>query len=245
MDYNIDGVTIPFNDKWNRIAISLSGGADSALLAYLLCTIAKQFNPKISIHVISHVRCWKTKPWQQYDSESVYSWLNKEFDFLKWHRHVNFIAPELEYANTGPSLQDEYDKMVSGDNIQIRSYSEYVCHYHKIDAYYNAVTRNPRNKKFDGSMIERDIEPTETNEHLRIMTHMEKTVIHPFRFVEKNWVISQYKKHNILDLLKITRSCEGTFKDIDYKTYRRGQIVPACGYCFWCMERNWAIDNAS
>ena len=33
----VNGVEIPFDHNWNSIAISLSGGADSALLAYLIC----------------------------------------------------------------------------------------------------------------------------------------------------------------------------------------------------------------
>ena len=33
----IDGVEIFFDSGWKNIAVSLSGGADSTLLAYLLC----------------------------------------------------------------------------------------------------------------------------------------------------------------------------------------------------------------
>ena len=45
--FDIDGVRIPFNTEWNNIAISVSGGADSALLAYLLCDLAKEHNTTI------------------------------------------------------------------------------------------------------------------------------------------------------------------------------------------------------
>ena len=56
-------------------------------------------------------------------------------------------------------------------------------------------------------------------------------------------IIAQYVSHNILDLLNITRSCEGDFADIDYTTYTPNQIVPECGECFWCQERNWAKEK--
>ena len=243
MEFNIDGVSIPYNDKWSRIAISLSGGADSALLSYILCLQAKEVNPKLSIHVISHIRCWKTKPWQQFDSEKVYNYLSKKFNFLNWYRHVNFIAPDLEYGNTGPTIQDEYGKMVSGDNIQIRSYSEFICHYYNIDAYYNAVTRNPKTKNIEGKMTERDVDPTDDNKHLRMMPHMHGYAIHPFRFIDKSWVIKQYKRLGITDLLNITRSCEGEFEGMNYSSYRFGNKVPTCGECFWCKEREWAINE--
>jgi hypothetical protein len=242
-EYNIDGVKIPFDEKWSRIAVSLSGGADSALLTFLLCKIASEINPKLSIHIVSHVRCWKTKPWQSYDSRVVYEWLYKKFNYFNWYRHINFIAPELEYENTGPNLVDEYNKNVSGDNIQIRAYSEYVCHQNKIQAYYNAVTRNPKNVNFNG-MQERDVDPNEHNQHLRIMKHMDGYAIHPFRFIEKDWILKQYKNLDIMDLFKLTRSCEAKFEDINYKNYRQGDYVPVCNKCFWCLEREWAIEQS-
>ena len=242
--YNVDGVEIPLSSDWKNIAISVSGGADSALLAYLVCDyIRKQDLENIKVHIISHVRCWKTRPWQKYDSLRVYNWLIQEFKKINFERHTNFIAPELEYGNIGPCLKDEYNKLVSGDNIEQRAFAEYICHWENCDAYYNAVTRNPKGHDFDG-MVERNIEPSEDNQHLRIMQHMNKWAIHPFRFVEKSWVVKQYIRLDLMSLFEQTRSCEGEFNDIDYQTYTPGQYVPTCGKCFWCKERQWAIDNA-
>ena len=234
----IDNVNLPFSKKWNSIAIGLSGGADSALLAYLLCTLVD----KQIVHIISHTRMWKTRPWQGYDSINVFMWLTSKFPNIRFERHINFIAPDIEYGNIGPSITDEYGKLVSGDNIQQRAYAEYVCHYNNIDAYYNAVTRNPRNIDLLG-MAERDIELNEKNQHLSIMKHMEVWAIHPFRFVEKSWIVKQYKDHDIMDLFDLTRSCEGEFEDLDYKTYSVGEKIPECGVCFWCKEREWAIGQ--
>lgn len=237
--HNIDGVEIPFDPTWKNVAISLSGGADSALLAYLICDLAYEHD--ITIHIINHVRMWKTRPWQQYDADRVFRWLFQRFYHTTFKRHTNFIAPELEYGNIGASLTDEYGKKVSGDNIQQRAYAEFICNKHNVDAYYNAVTRNPRSVEFKG-MTERDIEPNEHNEHLRIMQHMNKWAIHPFRFVEKSWVVKQYHRLEITELFDITRSCEGEFENINYTNYTPGQHVPICGECFWCKERQWAQD---
>ena len=235
--HNIDGVRIPFNKNWTSIAISVSGGADSALLAYLLCCLAPD---NFTINVISHTRMWKTRPWQGIDSLGVYNYLVNKFPALYFKRHTNFIAPELEYGNIGPVLKDEYGKQVSGDNIEQRAFAEYVCFQQSVDAYYNAVTRNPHNVEFEG-MPSRNVDRTEDNKHLEYMIHMGKAVSHPFRFVEKDWVIKQYKRLEIESLLNITRSCEGEFEGLDYTTYIPGQHVPVCGNCFWCKERSWAI----
>jgi hypothetical protein len=237
--YNIDGVEIPFDKEWNSVAISLSGGADSALLAYLISSIAPD---DFTINIISHKRMWKTRPWQSWDSMNVYVWLSQRFTNIRYCRHTNFIAPDIEYGNMGPTIKDEYGKMVSGDNAQIRSYAEYICSKENVQAYYNAVTRNPVGIDL-GGMKERDIDRNEDNQHLEVMQHMGIWALHPFRFVDKSWVVSQYKKLNIMDLFDITRSCEGEFEDLNYKTYRLGQVVPTCGQCFWCKEREWAIEQ--
>jgi hypothetical protein len=237
--YVIDGVEIPFDDQWTKIAIGVSGGADSALLAYLLCTMLTHGS---NMHVLSHTRMWKTRPWQSHDSQRVVDWLSKRFPDITFQRHTNFIAPDLEYGNIGASIVDEYGKLVSGDNIQQRAFAEYIVCTNDIPAYYNAVTKNPVGVDFKG-MIERDIEASEDNTHLRVMMHMGRWVFHPFRFLQKDWVVRQYQKLQIEDLFEITRSCEGEFEGIDYTTYQPGQAVPTCDQCFWCKERKWAINE--
>lgn len=240
----INGVEIPFDVTWKSIAISLSGGADSTMLAYLLCDIVRKNDVEpFTVHVISHTRCWKTKPWQQIDSLKIFNWLRGEFPHINFKRHTNFIPPEFEWGNTGPTITDEYGKLVSGDNVELRAFAEYVCFNENVDAYFNAVTRNPRHVDFQG-METRDIEPTDDNQHLEKMIHMGKLACHPFRFVEKSWVVEQYIKQDLMDLFEITRSCEGEITGIDYTNYTPGQYVPVCGNCFWCKEREWAIEQS-
>jgi hypothetical protein len=235
-------VNIPFDKEWKNVAVSVSGGADSALLAYMICELAREQEHDVTVHIINHVRMWKTRPWQQYDADRVYNWLFQRFYHTTFKRHINFIAPELEYGNIGPSLTDEYGKKVSGDNIQQRAYAEFICHKYNVDAYYNAVTRNPRLAQFNG-MQERDIERNEDNKHLEYMIHLDRVASHPFRFVDKSWVLNKYKELDIMELFNLTRSCEGEFKDIDYTNYKAGQTVPVCSECFWCKEREWAIEQ--
>ena len=236
-------LNIPFDSNWKNVAIAVSGGADSALLAYMVCQKAVEVDANVTVHIINHVRCWKTKPWQQDNANDVFNWLFQKFYHTTFKRHTNFIAPELEYGNIGPNLTDEYNKRVSGDNIQSRAYAEYTCKKYNIDAFYNGVTRNPRLALFNG-MRERDIEPTGDNKHLLEMEHLGFMVYHPFRFTDKSEIVKMYKALGIMDLFEITRSCEGTIENIDYTNYKTGQDVPVCGECFWCKEREWAIEQS-
>jgi hypothetical protein len=243
-------MNLHIDTNWKNIAIAVSGGADSALLSYLVCQKVEELNIQATIHIITNIRGWKLKPWQQYDAEGVYNWLLQRFNNIKFVRHVNFVPPEFEWGDKGPTIVDEYGKLVSGDIIELRAFGEYVCFQNHVDAYFNGVTRNPKNVSFKG-MPTRDIDPTEDNKHLLEMEHMGVMVYHPFRFTDKLEIVKMYLSLDLIELFEITRSCEGddvtrpeVFLGLNFKTYIPRQQVPICGRCFWCKERAWAWENA-
>lgn len=237
-------LSVPYNSSYKNIAISVSGGCDSALLAYLLFSQIQENESKTVVHIINNIRCWKTKPWQQDDFKRVYLRLRALFPLVKCVVHTNFVPPELEWGSQGRTITDEYGKLVSGDTLELRSFAEYVCINNECQAYYNGVTRNPKDVDFTG-MNTRDIDKTEDNKHLEYMVHMGVEVFHPFRFIDKSEIVRMYRELNIMEtLFDLTRSCEGTFENIDYNTYKVGTYVPLCNECFWCKERNWAIEQS-
>ena len=226
-------MNIYLDQKWNRIGISLSGGADSALLAYLIC---KNVSTTTDIHITNQIRMWKTRPWQGYVADGVIEWLKQEFS-NKFYIHKNLIPPELEEP-TDYFIKDEYGKMKSGNRIILRSHNEYIAHQYNLDALYGGVNMNP-DIDIPGQLDER-------NEGTLVphFVHNGVDICHPFVYTKKDWIIRQFYENNIVDLLNLTRSCEGEFKGLDYTTYTPGQDVPICGECFWCKERQWGIDNA-
>lgn len=219
------------NPSWKKIGISVSGGADSSLLAYLICS-----QTEAEIHFTNQIRMWRTRPWQEYVADQVIEWFKGKFK-NKFFVHRNLIPPELEWGNIGPTLIDEYGKLKSGNQIILRSHNEYIAHKYSLDALYGGVNLNP-DVKFDGALKDRDegnISP--------YFIHNGIHICHPFVHTRKDWIIEQYFKHHIEDLLEITRSCEGEFEDITYTNYTPGQYVPVCGKCFWCKEREWALEK--
>jgi hypothetical protein len=240
--HDIDGVTVVYDPAWKNVGVSLSGGADSTILTYIICTLITESNASTNVHIISNIRCWKTRPWQKWINQYVYDYFVKTFPRIRFKRHENFIPPDLEWGDKGPNIIDEYGKLVSGDIIELRSFGEYIKHQENLEAYYNGVTKNP-SIEIHNRLTMRDVEPTVDNFHLTITEHMECVVCHPFRFVAKDWIVRQYKNYNVDNLLNLTRSCEGEFEGLNYKTYTPGQYVPVCGKCFWCQERDWAIEQ--
>jgi len=220
------------NPKWSRIGISISGGADSALLAFLVCS-----NSDAEIHFTNQIRLWKTRPWQEHVADRVIDWFRNNFKNT-FHIHRNLIPPELEWGDKGPTIVDEYGKLKSGNQIILRSHNEYIAHKYKLDALYGGINQNP-DVAIPGALSDRD------KGHIpAYFFHDGIHICHPFVHTKKDWIIKQYYENNILDLLNLTRSCEGEFEGLDYKTYLPGQEVPICGQCFWCKEREWAIEKS-
>lgn len=218
--------------SWKKIGISISGGADSAMLAFLVCSATDA-----EIHFTNQIRLWKTRPWQEYVADQVIEWFKNRFA-NKFVVHKNLIPPDLEWADKGPTIIDEYGKLKSGNQIILRSHNEYIAQKYKLDALYGGVNKNP-DIEIEGSLDDRDeghIAPHFIHDGVHIC--------HPFVYTRKDWIIQQYLEYGITDLLHLTRSCEGEFEDINYKTYIPGQFVPVCQKCFWCKEREWAIGRS-
>lgn len=238
----IDGVFFPIDTNWKKVSISVSGGADSALLSFLVCKLITQKNLDIEIHFISNVRMWKTRPWQRQNSIDVFNWIRDRYSNLKFFRHENFIAPEIEFGSIGGIIPNKQGKLKGGDQISTSSYAEYVCHKEQINAWFAGMTKNPPADFSANGMKDRNVDSPKNLEELFVVNR-NIWVCHPFRYTTKDWIIKQYIDYKILDLLRITRSCEGEFEYLDYTNYITGQDVPECGRCFWCKEREWGMKQ--
>ncbi len=249
--HRVNGLDFPFSKNWKRIAVNLSGGADSACLTYILCKIIEENNYDCKIDAITHVRCWSTRPWQQPISLEVFNKLKIIFPNIINERHENFIAPVLEHGASG-FIFPNIDKitMHSGDQVSISEFNEYCFYRHNLDAIFNATSANPAGTDFPKKMLDREKSAKDGIINDLVIVNHGKFICHPFRFVEKSWIVAQYHLFKITDLLDTTRSCEGDVKsqaikkDIpDIFHYTPGKTVPQCGTCFWCLEREWAFSK--
>jgi len=236
--WKVDGVRIPINPEWNNIVVMLSGGADSACLTYNLCKIIETYNLNIKVHIFSGIRVWKSRPWAADVSERVYNWLKNRFENILGQRHTYFVPTYFEHSNLGNAFDGK-----PGETIILAEYLEFLCSQQKYNAVYDATTQNPKN--YSGKRMEvRD----ESTAQVLVGAHDNYWKLGPLQTTAKDWIIKQYKDNNILDLLKLTRSCEGDayLEPIvfgrDYKWYDKNKQVPECGRCFWCEERKWALE---
>lgn len=249
--YHIDGLAIPFDPQWTRIGINLSGGADSACLLMLLCKLITEQQHDCEIHVISHIRCWNTRPWQGAIAKNVYDKFVLDYPNITFRRHTNFIPPEIEWGVLGPITHDQDGRPRSGDQIAVGSFNQYMITVENLNAVFNGTSANPTGTDWAGGMKDRDKPAEQGVLKDLVMFKGNVCVCHPFRFVEKSWIVAQYHTQHRLDLYKMTRSCEGDIEhhkiksvvdnlknyDADIHTV---DTIPQCEDCWWCKEREWA-----
>ena len=237
-------LTIPLDTRWQRIGINLSGGADSALLTYLLCTIIQRNNLDTKVDVITYQRCWETRPWQGYISLQVFDKLKDMFPYIIENRYTTYIPPEIEHGVIGASINGK-----SGDQIIVGSYNKFAAWEYKLDAVYNATSKNPDDLREDRmTNRDKDAEDGVITDVWFYSGKVKSTFVHPFRFVKKDWIVAQYHIRNILDLYDTTRSCEGDINHMEnikeacghFRDYNAGMYIPECKQCWWCEERDWA-----
>lgn len=248
--HHFDGCYIFLDPNWKRILVSVSGGADSALLLFLLCKLISEKNLHIEIFVSSIIKEWWTKPWQIYHARQVVDHIKKKHPNLSISSVEYFLSPEINNVNL--VLKDKSNNFRNFGRAVAGHWVDYFCLTNQIPAYFSGLTHRPYDSTFTVDANFRNYINEDPSKLLDILIfHKDLYYIHPFCFQDKSWIIKQYIKNNILELLDLTRSCEGDkyscpqkFKNLNHKTYVYGQAVPECHECFWCLERKWALSKS-
>jgi len=180
-----------------KVGVSISGGADSALLLYMLC----QAGHECVLLTIDRTSRRHQLPY----AKAVVDWIQQYYP---------------DQINT------HYIRTVSEDNIEAerRQIKKEIERKHDIDTWLNGMTSNPP-VKFD-SDNERD-----TRRDKDLTKGGDKKTLRPFYNIDKSVVIALYHSMCIEELLDVSFSCEVS--------------DPACGKCWWCEEREWAINEFS
>lgn len=249
----VDDVVIPLNPNWKKIAINVSGGADSACLTSILANIIKEKNYDITIDIITHCRVWNLRPWAGPVAENVYNKLKDIWGDIIGERITNFIPTELEHGVIGflpeLGLDEKGEAHKSGDQTIVQGFNDFLGATKNYDAIFNATTKNPSTtEEIQDRMRNRDVDIDNTViANLVQPRNIGYWMITPLRLVEKDWIVKQYYDMNLLDLFETTRSCEGNqggmdrLEGFDVHWYSPDKEVPECGECFWCKERDWAV----
>lgn len=223
-------LTTPMGRKINSIGIWVSGGADSALLCYLLVKKIKDEN--LPITLIPMTVDYK-RPFQNIGSRVVEKIKNllQADNIISDHINITPSDGENWYGETLTKVfHDTNYENFKNDKIQL---------------LFSGITTNPdqeTQKKFKwGVLPEVEIKRGHTikKETVRYFIKEENNVKYefieykPFFNVDKRTIAQLYKEHDIQDtLFPLTRSCE-----------KLGTVIGHCGDCWWCEERFWAFNK--
>lgn len=243
--HDVNGLPIHFDSSFKDIGISLSGGADSSLLFYILCDLAEKTNSKVKIHATTMVRFFDTKPWLEKPARDVYAWMKERFPNVVGEHDWGFIPPDLEVVKMKKLGLRHLNSMYATDLMFCDvlctiTYQQYLINRKKWSFIYSGTTMNPP-ENFENAPQFRTKEVLEQHgiDHV-----VNATVINPFALVQKDWVMAQYENFQLNDLLDLTRSCEADTKVLgEMWMHIEDEQPPACGMCFFCKERQWGIDN--
>ena len=239
--YVVNTLPIHFDPKFKKIGITMSGGADSTMLFYILCKLIEDTGSECKIYPITMIRNYKDKPWDEIVQDNVYNWFYKKFPNIVQNHIKGFIPSDLELVPISTlgleKLNKQYGELASITNVDvicITNFTDYLLEKNNLDYMYSGTTTNPTDIDNAGAPIFRNQE----NMQFDVNKVISKTNIDPFALITKDWIIAQYYNFNILDLLDLTRSCDKNIEVSNTDT-----IPQPCNECFFCKERNWAIDN--
>jgi hypothetical protein len=211
-------VTIDIPD-WNNnrncknlnVGMRISGGADSAIIAYMLAIYVRDFKPHLKIHPITCEH--PGKPYQIIFAKKVIEKIT-ELTGVKFEEHSTLIIPgKGSYADEQRVLLDK----LYNDNI--------------IDCHFMGETLNPPLAEMN-KFIEPDM-PPERNVPEPVADLNGKR-FRPLRQSHKKSVHDLYKHLGVLEtLFPVTRSCEAYTTDF-------AKHCEWCSFCqerFWGFGR--------
>ena len=193
-DNGVDKVEFNIPNKFTKIGVKVSGGADSALVAYMLAQYKLQERNDLHIHPMTCVA--STKPYQE-----IYS--KKVIDAITKNTGVEFAYHFVGKARTDDDLpEDTYIKDQT-------NYFESLVQDNTVQCTFSGITQNPPVLfDVDGPIDDR----SKTKKYIRKTF----TAWTPLINVDKQGVAQFYKKYNLLDwLFPVTRSCEKHTNDFD------------------------------
>jgi len=204
------------NPAENNVGIKLSGGVDSAVLAYMIGLYKKQVR---DINIVPITVINSIKPWQDIYAKAIVSFIEDQLK-IKFSEHVipdEWVSPE--------------DYSISQNTLMKSLYKTNV-----VDCHFAGITLNPPKDEVDIENLfirddERDpdgtIKPT-VSPRGRSFT--------PLANINKRGVAELYRNYDLMEnLFPITRSCENVSVP---------HTEPHCGTgCWWCLERKWGFGR--
>ncbi|MCB0419619.1 MAG: hypothetical protein KDD61_01395 [Bdellovibrionales bacterium] len=215
-----DTVTIDVR-PYKSVALTVSGGLDSASLLFMICESAIQHHLEDSFKIFAFTVPNRGDVFCGYFAALVVQKAQNHF-------HNKVI---IEHIVHNSSLGGKYKTEA------MEAFQKEMARTGKIEAFFDGVTLNPTDPSFQFQPPGGDY--VKKMSHRDFDCHQPKTVkkqayhidyCRPLANVDKRFVRDYFQKHGLLEeMIEITRSCTD-FNSVE------------CGCCWWCQERQWVLN---
>ena len=196
------------------IGVKLSGGADTALLLYLLAKEISERNLNFSIVPYT----FNDKPDRFIVAQNIIHEVAKTFPKVKFEKH--------QYDEISPPYRKVFDKWA----LKLTRQYDIVFFTNGVNlpAPEEAITINKELAKFVGTRKPRNYD-TQDLEQLEYKTYQS---IHHLKMLIKDLLLNYMKMNFLLEtLFPLTRSCLGSAEVTDYHEKDLQDM------CYWCEEK--------
>jgi hypothetical protein len=232
-----------------KICVSLSGGTDSSLSLYLLCSYLREHNRTNTVEVtIRHLIETLRAPYS-YDKAAkfIIEEFKKEFPDINFKEHI-FEATEVIDKTNPLSFKERTMRQNRAELIAAG-----------VQSFYNGQTSNPPKQvqtelgmlKANGKTIgQSDREPDTLDlsymyrgidNNLKWSTDYDTCKIliaRPLMVVDKTFVAEYYNKTPLLKCIyPLTYSCVTRHPEMT------NNFTQPCKTCWWCKEKKWAFGT--
>lgn len=212
-----DSFEMNIDSDITRVGLKISGGADSAIVAYMLAKYCKQQRPNITIYPITGIS--ELKPFQAVFSKQVIAKIEQLLDY-KFGEH------------TADSVRSDHNYVSDQDTLVANTYEKYDLQMH-----FSGITANPTAEEAPELVDPTEFESAWYNDRQKQNTkksHIAGHSTRPLINVDKKGVHEHYVNQGVLeDLFPLTRSCE--LHTTDFSEH--------CGECWFCKERLWGFGR--
>lgn len=224
-------IAIPKDRK--NILMSLSGGADSAILLYLTAKNISENNIETKITPYTCVEHFR--PGNDWNASKIIDIVKGHFPNVSFEEHIVEMIPD-DYDRGNKTSKVAHMREMVRELISTGKYDLYMGGISSFPSQ-EELDKNPKLKAKAGDVGPEDRSKNRTHDNID-WPHSEKNktimLYFPFRMKDKKDLAAYYEEYGLHDLLKYTASCVG------WHEYTNNFTEP-CKECFWCLEKYWAF----
>ena len=213
----------------NPVSVFISGGADSALVTYMVVKTIQELNLGLEVYPITTE--FMSRPFNINRSWAVLRMVEQLTGF-KFSQHLIFPMP-----NHTLKISDEEKKPIMSQNIK------WYFEKYGISIMYNGLTANPPIDLVpDNTWGKRQLERDEV-ELVKLKLN-QKTTQYPLLWSDKRIVAELYHRLGIHNsIFPLTRSCESEMEESKYFSKTCFQVRNPGEECWWCRERQYGFNH--